>query len=137
MKDNEFSPADHDYTSIFFDYVRALEENAKAMRLQIIALEEAAESNGGRIGGPPKKPCDHVWHSIIGGGGLFCRECGITKPSPKDEPAPEASPPQQQTPGGKAHGFSGDACSECHAMMLVRNGTCMKCMACGTTTGCS
>ncbi|MDA0351940.1 MAG: vitamin B12-dependent ribonucleotide reductase [Chloroflexi bacterium] len=34
-------------------------------------------------------------------------------------------------------GFEGDPCPECGQLMMVRNGTCLKCMACGTTTGCS
>jgi ribonucleoside-diphosphate reductase alpha chain len=34
-------------------------------------------------------------------------------------------------------GYSGDPCSECGALTLVRNGACMKCDSCGTTTGCS
>ncbi|PZC40230.1 MAG: ribonucleoside-diphosphate reductase alpha chain [Chloroflexi bacterium] len=37
----------------------------------------------------------------------------------------------------KSRGFEGDPCDECGQMMMVRNGTCLKCMACGTTTGCS
>ncbi|MFN8638114.1 MAG: vitamin B12-dependent ribonucleotide reductase [Dehalococcoidia bacterium] len=34
-------------------------------------------------------------------------------------------------------GFEGDPCSECGQMMMVRNGTCLKCMNCGATSGCS
>jgi ribonucleoside-diphosphate reductase alpha chain len=34
-------------------------------------------------------------------------------------------------------GYEGDACSNCGNFTLVRNGTCMKCDSCGTTTGCS
>jgi ribonucleoside-diphosphate reductase alpha chain len=34
-------------------------------------------------------------------------------------------------------GFEGDPCNNCGAMTLVRNGTCLKCMTCGSTTGCS
>jgi ribonucleoside-diphosphate reductase alpha chain len=37
----------------------------------------------------------------------------------------------------KQQGFEGDPCMSCHAMMLVRNGTCLKCMNCGATSGCS
>ncbi len=36
-----------------------------------------------------------------------------------------------------AKGYSGDACSECGQFTLVRNGTCLKCDTCGTTSGCS
>jgi len=53
-----------------------------------------------------------------------------------------------QTPGGpssdaerraeaRIKGYEGDACSECGNFTLVRNGTCLKCNTCGTTTGCS
>ncbi len=34
-------------------------------------------------------------------------------------------------------GYEGDACSECGNFTMVRNGTCMKCDTCGTTSGCS
>ncbi|HSO41388.1 MAG TPA: vitamin B12-dependent ribonucleotide reductase, partial [Rhodospirillales bacterium] len=34
-------------------------------------------------------------------------------------------------------GYEGDSCSECGNFTLVRNGTCLKCMTCGATTGCS
>jgi ribonucleoside-diphosphate reductase alpha chain len=37
----------------------------------------------------------------------------------------------------KARGYEGEACSECQNFTLVRNGTCMKCDTCGSTTGCS
>jgi ribonucleoside-diphosphate reductase alpha chain len=34
-------------------------------------------------------------------------------------------------------GYEGDACGNCGNFTLVRNGTCLKCDSCGTTTGCS
>ena len=37
----------------------------------------------------------------------------------------------------KAQGYEGEACGECGNFTLVRNGTCMKCDTCGSTTGCS
>jgi ribonucleoside-diphosphate reductase alpha chain len=37
----------------------------------------------------------------------------------------------------RAKGYEGDACGECQNYTLVRNGTCMKCDTCGSTTGCS
>jgi ribonucleoside-diphosphate reductase alpha chain len=37
----------------------------------------------------------------------------------------------------KARGYEGEACPECMNFTLVRNGTCMKCDTCGSTTGCS
>ena len=34
-------------------------------------------------------------------------------------------------------GYEGDPCGECGQFTLVRNGTCLKCVTCGSTTGCS
>jgi ribonucleoside-diphosphate reductase alpha chain len=34
-------------------------------------------------------------------------------------------------------GFEGDPCGTCGSLTLVRNGTCLKCTTCGSTTGCS
>jgi ribonucleoside-diphosphate reductase alpha chain len=32
-------------------------------------------------------------------------------------------------------GYEGDPCSDCGQFTMVRNGTCLKCITCGTTTG--
>ncbi len=37
----------------------------------------------------------------------------------------------------KMQGYEGEACGECGNYTLVRNGTCMKCNTCGSTSGCS
>jgi ribonucleoside-diphosphate reductase alpha chain len=37
----------------------------------------------------------------------------------------------------KAKGYEGEMCGECLNFTLVRNGTCLKCDTCGSTTGCS
>lgn len=37
----------------------------------------------------------------------------------------------------KAQGFTGDTCTNCGSMKMKRNGSCMLCIECGTTTGCS
>lgn len=35
------------------------------------------------------------------------------------------------------YGFTGDKCSDCGSLRMVQNGSCKKCLDCGTTTGCS
>lgn len=37
----------------------------------------------------------------------------------------------------KLKGFQGDACGDCGNFTMVRNGTCLKCVTCGATSGCS
>ncbi len=44
---------------------------------------------------------------------------------------------QDQSSEAKLKGYEGDPCPECANFTLVRNGTCLKCLTCGSTTGCS
>ena len=37
----------------------------------------------------------------------------------------------------KAKGYEGEACGDCGNFTMVRNGTCLKCDTCGSTSGCS
>ncbi len=37
----------------------------------------------------------------------------------------------------KLKGYTGDICSSCGSVTMVRNGTCLKCITCGETSGCS
>src|SRR5215468_6884939 len=84
---------------------------------------------------------------------------GLPRPQPtapgQDRPAPTPATARAATPvsggsGGLAQakvlsaseiarlkGYEGDPCTECGQFTMVRNGTCLKCITCGTTTGCS
>ena len=58
------------------------------------------------------------------------------------ELSPLPNPPTQKDTGllraeAQMKGYTGDQCTECHNFTMVRNGTCLKCDTCGTTTGCS
>jgi len=52
------------------------------------------------------------------------------------QPAKMASAAEKRAEA-RAKGYEGDPCGECQNYTLVRNGTCMKCDTCGSTTGCS
>ncbi len=43
----------------------------------------------------------------------------------------------QAVNASKAKGYTGNACSECGQLTMVRNGACEKCDSCGATSGCS
>jgi len=43
----------------------------------------------------------------------------------------------EQVRRARLQGYEGDACDACGSFTLVRNGSCMKCMSCGGTSGCS
>ena len=51
--------------------------------------------------------------------------------------AEEADGNYEAVARARQQGFEGDPCGECGQMMMVRNGTCLKCMSCGSTSGCS
>lgn len=53
--------------------------------------------------------------------------------------APPAASPSiaDKRAEAKMKGYVGEACPECANFTLVRNGTCLKCDTCGSTTGCS
>ena len=43
----------------------------------------------------------------------------------------------ERSAAARVAGYQGDSCPECGNFTLVRNGTCLKCDTCGSTTGCS
>jgi len=62
----------------------------------------------------------------------------------KKEPVSEQAAVQQEEDEmvsdydqAKQLGYTGDSCPECGSMTMVRNGTCLKCITCGSTSGCS
>jgi len=46
-------------------------------------------------------------------------------------------PRSEQVTAARAKGYTGNACSECGQLTMVRNGSCEKCDSCGSTSGCS
>jgi len=66
-------------------------------------------------------------------------------PPPEVAAAAEAPPVVRAKPtariqailDARAQGYEGEACTECGAMTMVRNGACLKCVSCGSTSGCS
>jgi ribonucleoside-diphosphate reductase alpha chain len=58
-------------------------------------------------------------------------------PAPSEEAAPATRTNADRRAEAKMKGYVGEACPECLNFTLVRNGTCLKCDTCGSTTGCS
>ena len=55
----------------------------------------------------------------------------------KTEPMPKPLDTAEQRAQARMKGYEGEACSECANFTMVRNGTCLKCDTCGSTSGCS
>jgi len=51
-------------------------------------------------------------------------------------PAPAVMELDRRTEA-RMKGYEGDSCNECGNYTMVRNGTCLKCDTCGSTSGCS
>jgi hypothetical protein len=51
--------------------------------------------------------------------------------------AGEIGAPALNRKQARQSGFTGDSCTNCQSMRVKRNGSCLVCEACGTTTGCS
>jgi len=63
---------------------------------------------------------------------------GAAAVSESPAPAPaRAAAPQDARTIARMKGYEGESCPECQNFTLVRNGTCLKCDTCGSTTGCS
>ncbi len=60
-------------------------------------------------------------------------EAGLIGIAP--EPPPKTR--SQLRTESKRKGYEGSACPDCGNFTMVRNGTCLKCETCGSTTGCS
>ncbi len=58
-------------------------------------------------------------------------------PFAKPDPAAPGRSVSDRRAEAKMKGYVGEACPECANFTLVRNGTCLKCDTCGSTTGCS
>jgi ribonucleoside-diphosphate reductase alpha chain len=61
----------------------------------------------------------------------------IGQPSQEEATIDTGGELAQKIRAAKIKGYEGDPCGECGQFTMVRNGTCLKCMSCGATSGCS
>lgn len=52
-------------------------------------------------------------------------------------PAPASAARAVSGSAAKQAGYTGDCCETCHGSRVKRNGSCLVCEDCGTTSGCS
>ncbi|PWJ19209.1 vitamin B12-dependent ribonucleotide reductase [Jannaschia seohaensis] len=74
---------------------------------------------------------DRVAAQIADAGGA------VAVATPEGSAAIAVAPKMDARAKAKMQGYEGEACGECGNYTLVRNGTCMKCNTCGSTSGCS
>ncbi len=132
----------------------------------VFADADAPPSNGASIEAPPALPAPNAELVVPIAGGSDAADSAVADPpAPASAPPPPAPEPPattapspapavqtatatstvplqmsdtaQRTLQAKQMGFEGDPCPECGQMMMVRSGTCLKCVSCGATSGCS
>lgn len=91
-------------------------------------VRKPVERTDGEEGSPG--PC-------CGGFGLDGKEGHIGDPGALPDEPIKPKTKKVLRAEAKAKGFEGEACNDCGNFTLVRNGTCLKCNTCGSTTGCS
>jgi ribonucleoside-diphosphate reductase alpha chain len=94
---------------------------------------------------PPSRGMDRdEWHPGNGGNGGNGGGSATHNPGPSARAVATAPATSQQTrelrlriAEARLKGYEGDPCGACASFTLVRNGTCLKCVSCGATSGCS
>ncbi|BBK36185.1 vitamin B12-dependent ribonucleotide reductase [Allostella sp. ATCC 35155] len=72
----------------------------------------------------------------VGGGATLMQAYEATSIETTTMPASGATR-AERVRQARMKGYEGDSCTECGNFTLVRNGTCLKCDTCGSTSGCS
>ncbi len=75
--------------------------------------------------------------AVANGGAVLSTATATTESSFTETSYSNASVEKNRLAEAKLKGFEGDSCGDCGNFTLVRNGTCMKCVTCGSTSGCS
>jgi ribonucleoside-diphosphate reductase alpha chain len=82
------------------------------------------------------EPIDHG-HSNGNGGYKATAPASIQDVAADHAPVIRLDDRMKKIAEARQKGYEGDPCPECGAMTMVRNGTCLKCVSCGGTSGCS
>ena len=124
-----------------FEHEETVEETRVQVRAPSSETGAVRKGNGNgahhapaaSAGAAPVAQAPSAATSGIGNGGA--RAAG---PSARaGDPSGSAVPVALAVQVARQKGYEGDPCPECGQFNLVRNGTCLKCDACGATTGCS
>jgi ribonucleoside-diphosphate reductase alpha chain len=115
-------------------------------RLQVVPAAASPSPPGGGSaaegsrGGVSNITALHGHHEVSGATALKTQEAGKLSPTEQLEHRSDNEVKMSfstKRMEARMKGYEGEACGECGNFTLVRNGTCMKCDTCGSTTGCS
>src|SRR5690606_33986889 len=101
-----------------------------------ISTDQASSSSSLDNGGPVafSSPYGRAMESVSPGGGLSTTGSPALSLSYEEKAFDEYA---MKFAEARMKGYEGDPCPECSSFTLLRNGSCLKCDTCGSTTGCS
>ncbi|GJD94202.1 vitamin B12-dependent ribonucleotide reductase [Methylobacterium iners] len=105
-----------------------------------LTLIQGGPAGGATSTGGAPAPTGGVIHAMRGSVALKAEPALAGHAETLAESLPFAKPERSvadKRAEAKMKGYVGEACPECANFTLVRNGTCLKCDTCGSTTGCS
>ncbi len=99
--------------------------------------EDAAGGADGEDGGPPPPAGGCESRANTEDGEPILRLEPARRPRSAVHAGEAAAAQDRLIVEARIKGYEGDPCMECQQFTMVRNGTCLKCMNCGATSGCS
>jgi ribonucleoside-diphosphate reductase alpha chain len=102
------------------------EPKGSAPNVTPIAARPVTTASGGQAATALKREPQHVAEEALG---------HLAWEAPAAAPAPKTADARRME--ARLRGYEGENCSECGNFTMVRNGTCLKCDTCGSTSGCS
>jgi ribonucleoside-diphosphate reductase alpha chain len=108
-------------------------------RLKVVDAPSAA---GRSTGGQPAGTVSSTTTAAVAVASIFgataLKQGASLDPKPVSVGQSEARPTAaDRRAEARIKGYEGESCSECGNFTMVRNGTCLKCDTCGSTSGCS
>ncbi|MBI4576634.1 MAG: vitamin B12-dependent ribonucleotide reductase [Planctomycetes bacterium] len=121
---------DFDSEEVVAERVIRKEQMPTLLRLPQSRHLHAIARGGGLGGPPPMSPPNGAGHgdaTVVKGFAAASSTIEVALGTPAHVGGREA----------RLKGYEGDPCPECEQFTMVRNGTCLKCDTCGSTSGCS
>ena len=96
----------------------------------LYVIQNEQEKKSAQQGGKEAQPAQAAQASLAGATSAAASEAGVAATSSS---VGDAEPSRT----ARIMGYVGEACGECGNFTMVRNGSCLKCETCGSTSGCS
>ena len=116
---------------------RGLVRGKVAERLKVV--EGAKSTSGGQPAGSVShtQTAASAIAAVFGATALKQDAAYETRPATAGKTEAKTDTVAERRAEARMKGYEGEACTECGNFTMVRNGTCLKCDTCGSTSGCS